>query len=141
MTSRNKLCASYQGAYCLVRDTVADQIITVMYVLFQAEKRVPKEGDTVCWHGLGKSRKCFPGSGALGEMHSVRHCGLPVHWPCGWRVCRGPKRTRRKPVYAELSAGEERQTSIYLTLQDFLGVNVCILRKTWKEGLIQPGTT
>ena len=66
-----------------MRDAVADQIITVMHVWLQAEKRVPKEGDTVCWRGLGKSRKCFPDSGALGEMNSVRQRRLPVHWPCG----------------------------------------------------------
>ena len=81
-----------------------------MHVSFQAEKHVPKEGDTVCWHGLGKSRKYFPGSGALAEMDSVRQCRRPVHWPCGYREFRALKRTPRKPIYAELSAGEERHT-------------------------------
>lgn len=54
-----------------------------MHVLFQTEERDRKEGNVVCWHYLGKSRKGSPRIGALAE--SMRLWEWHVQWPCDWR--------------------------------------------------------
>lgn len=79
--SPNWHCPSYQGACCLVRETVTNERVTVMHVLFQTEKCVwSGEGSTVLWHGLGKSRKASPRIGAFAESldGGSSMCGGPV---------------------------------------------------------------
>ena len=63
--SRDGHCPSYQGAYYLVRETDANQIVPVMPVSFQTEDCVGREG-TRSVVALGSQGRA-PGSGALAD--------------------------------------------------------------------------